>query len=232
MVSFRRRKKSLAMEEKNVSGEPQIGKNPDGEEFKVTDRRRISLDGERQASAEGEAEEPSLKPAFVQELEARARAAEQKVQEIQSRFEQLKSQLQRETDETRQRLNKAADERARREKVDFISSLLPVADNLNRAIAAAESGGSLDVLLNGVKGTAAGFENALVSAGVEAVPSVGAQFDPELHEAVDTIEVEPERDGIVTSEYSRGYKIGDRLIKPARVQVGRSKEGVRQLAVE
>jgi len=54
---------------------------------------------------------------------------------------------------------------------------------------------------------------------------VGAQFDPELHEAVDTIEVEPERDGIVTSEYSRGYKIGDRLIKPARVQVGRSKEG-------
>ncbi|MDX6711254.1 MAG: molecular chaperone GrpE, partial [Blastocatellia bacterium] len=79
---------------------------------------------------------------------------------------------------------------------------------------------------------AAGFENALTSAGVEAVPSVGAQFDPELHEAVDTIEVEPERDGIVTSEYSRGYKIGDRLIKPARVQVGRSKEGVRQLAVE
>jgi molecular chaperone GrpE len=232
MVSFRRRKKSLAMEEKKVSGEPQIGKNPDGEEIKVTDRRRISLDGERQAGGEGEAEEPSLKPAIVQELEARARAAEQKVQEIQSRFEQLKSQLQRETDETRQRLNKAADERARREKMAFISSLLPVADNLNRAIAAAESGGSLDVLLNGVKGTAAGFENALMSAGVEGVPSVGEQFDPELHEAVDTIEVEPERDGIVTSEYSRGYKIGDRLIKPARVQVGRSKEGVRQLAVE
>ena len=232
MVSFRRRKKSLAMEEKKVSGEPQIGKNPDGEEIKVTDRRRISLDGERQASEAGEAEEPRLKPVNVEELQARTKAAEHKVQDIQSRFEQLKSQLQRETDETRQRLNKAADERARREKVDFISSLLPVADNLNRAIAAAESGGSLDVLLNGVKGTAAGFENALVSAGVEAVPSVGAQFDPELHEAVDTIEVEPERDGIVTSEYSRGYKIGDRLIKPARVQVGRSKEGVRQLAVE
>jgi molecular chaperone GrpE len=232
MVSFRRRKKSLAMEEKKVSGEPQFGKNPDGEEIKVTDRRRISLDGERQASDAGEAEEPRLKPVYVEELEARTKAAENKVQDIQSRFEQLKSQLQRETDETRQRLNKAADERARREKVDFISSLLPVADNLNRAIAAAESGGSLDVLLNGVKGTAAGFENALTSAGVEAVPSVGAQFDPELHEAVDTIEVEPERDGIVTSEYSRGYKIGDRLIKPARVQVGRSKEGVRQRAAE
>jgi len=183
MVSFRRRKKSLAMEEKKVSGEPQIGKNPDGEEIKVTDRRRISLDGERQAGGEGEAEEPSLKPAFVQELEARARAAEQKVQEIQSRFEQLKSQLQRETDETRQRLNKAADERARREKVDFISSLLPVADNLNRAIAAAESGGSLDVLLNGVKGTAAGFENATGIVAIRYAKEVGVprwEKDPDV----------------------------------------------------
>ena len=88
------------------------------------------------------------------------------------------------------------------------------------------------MLLSGVKGTAAGFESALLSAGVEAVPSVGAPFDPQLHETVDTIEVEPERDGIVTSEYSRGFRIGDRLIKPASVQVGRAKEGVRQLAAE
>jgi molecular chaperone GrpE (heat shock protein) len=40
---------------------------------------------------------------------------------------------------------------------------------------------------------------------------------------VDTIEVEPERDGEVTAEYSRGYKIGERLLRPARVQVGRAR---------
>jgi len=51
-------------------------------------------------------------------------------------------------------------------------------------------------------------------------------------EAVDTIEVEPERDGIVTSEYSRGYKIGDRLIKPAEYRWEDLKKGFEQLAVE
>jgi molecular chaperone GrpE len=139
----------------------------------------------------------------------------------QSRFEQLRSALQRETDETRQRLNRAADERARREQAEFISRLLPVADNLQRAIEAGASGGSLDAVLDGVRGTLNNFESALVAAGVEPLAAVGAPFDPELHEAVDTIEVEPERDGTVTAEYSRGYRMGERLLRPARVQVGR-----------
>jgi molecular chaperone GrpE (heat shock protein) len=58
--------------------------------------------------------------------------------------------------------------------------------------------------------------------GVEPIAAVGAQFDPEMHEAVDTIPVEPEREGVVTAEYSRGYKMNDRLLRPARVQVGRA----------
>jgi molecular chaperone GrpE (heat shock protein) len=48
-------------------------------------------------------EPPSLKPSYVEELEARTKAAEQKVQEVNARFEQLRRQLQKETDETRQR---------------------------------------------------------------------------------------------------------------------------------
>ncbi|MBD0372853.1 MAG: nucleotide exchange factor GrpE [Pyrinomonadaceae bacterium] len=202
------------------------------EEIRVTDRRRINLDGEAQSADTGAQDEaPSLKPRYVEELEARTRAAEQKVADVQSRFEQLRAQMQRETDETRQRLNRAADERARREKADFISALLPVADNLQRAIQAAEQGGSLDSLLDGVRGTLNNFESALITSGVEPLEAIGQQFDPEQHEAVDTIEVEPERDGLVTAEYSRGYKMGDRLIRPARVQVGRSQgEGAKGAA--
>lgn len=193
------------------------------EEIRVTDRRRINLDGEAQTGeAAGADEAPSLKPRYVEELEARTRAAEQKVADVQSRFDQLRAALQRETDETRQRLNRSAEERARREKADFISQLLPVADNLQRAITAAERGGSLESLLDGVRGTLSSFENALLSSGVEPLVSVGQPFDPEQHEAVDTIEVEPERDGLVTAEYSRGYRMGERLLRPARVQVGRS----------
>ena len=189
-------------------------------DIRVTDRRRIHLDdsGESTASA---ADVPNLKPSYVEELEARTRAAEQKVQEVQARFEQLRRQLQNETDETRQRLNKAADERAHREKANFITALLPVLDNLQRATEAAESGASTKDVAEGVRRTAVSFENALTAAGVEPIASVGEQFNPELHDAVETAEVEPEDEGKVLDEYARGYVIGERLLRPARVKVGR-----------
>jgi len=214
------------MRENKVSEEARASESaPANEEIRVTDRRRFNLDQEQteEAGREGSASEaPRLKPTYVEQLEARTQEAERKAADVQSRFEQLRAQLQRETDETRARLNRAADERARREKGDFVSALLPVGDNLQRAIEAAEQGGGLDALLDGVRGTLTNFESALAAAGVEPVESVGAQFDPEMHEAVDTIAVEPERDGMVTAEYSRGYKMNDRLLRPARVQVGRA----------
>src|ERR687894_390652 len=146
-------------------------------------------------------EEPaSLKPKYVEELEARTRAAEQKAQDVQSRFEQVRAELQRETDEVRKRLTRNADERVAREKAAFLSSLLPVVDNLRRALDAAEQGGALESLLDGLRGTLSGFESALGAAGVEPVESVGQEFNPELHEAVDTAEVEPERDNTITAE--------------------------------
>jgi molecular chaperone GrpE len=190
-------------------------------DIRVTDRRRIHLDDEGEGAAPA-ADVPNLKPSYVEELEARTRAAEQKVQEVQGRFEQLRQQLQNETDETRRRLNKAADERAHREKANFITALLPVLDNLQRATEATESGASAEDVAEGVRRTASSFENALVAAGVEPLESVGEQFDPELHDAVETAAVEPEDEGKVIEEYARGYRMGDRLLRPARVKVGRA----------
>lgn len=191
-------------------------------EIRVTDRRRINLDEEQTTPSGSETEISNLKPTYVEELEARTRAAEKQVQEVQARFEQLRQQLQRDTDETRQRLNRSADERATGEKAKFIASLLPVLDDLNRAIQAASDGAPSEALLQGIRSSAASFENALSGAGVESIESIGTPFDPELHEAVDTEEVQPEMDGNVTVEYSRGYKIGNRLLRPARVKVGRA----------
>ena len=214
------------MVEKNATQEAREPRAEDagGEHVRVVDRRRVRTDesGEGVIVQEGAAEAPSLKPKYVEELEARTRAAEQKALDVQARFEQVRAQLQRETDETRRRLNRAADERAQRAKAEFVSSLLPVLDNLQRAVEAAEQGGTMDALLSGLHGTINGFEQALNNAGAEPINSVGAEFDPELHEAVDTIEVEPERDHTVTAEYSRGYKMGGQLLRPARVQVGRA----------
>jgi len=191
-------------------------------ELRVTDRRRVYLDDEGTDRVNAEAEQPSLKPKYVEELEARTQAAEKQVQEVQSRFDQLRQQLQRETDETRQRLNRSADERAAGEKAKFIALLLPVLDDLNRAIESATDSTSREVLLEGIRSIAASFQAALTSAGVEPIESVGEEFNPELHEAVDTEETDGEMDGRVIGEYSRGFRMGDRLLRPARVKVGRA----------
>lgn len=236
MVSFRKEKRKSRMPENKVSEEARLDEEsaPANEEIRVTDRRRRFDSDETPSEAEtGESaasEAPRSKPTYVEQLEARTQEAERKVAEVQARFEQLRAALQRETDETRARLNRAADERARREKADFVEALLPVGDNLGRAIEAAEQGGSLDALLDGVRGTLSNFESALAAVGVEPIKVVGAEFDPELHEAVDTIEVEPEREGIVMAEYSRGYRMGERLLRPARVQVGRAQGEARNAA--
>jgi molecular chaperone GrpE len=195
------------------------------EGVRVTDRRRVSLDESEEGVRvqEGAADAPNLKPKYVEELEARTRAAEQAAKDVQARFEQVRAELRRETDEIRQRLARTAEERASREKAAFVAALLPVMENLRRAMEAAESTGSLDALLEGLRGTLSGFEGALASGGVEAIKATGELFDPELHEAVDVTEVEPARDGVVTAEYSRGYLMGGQLLRPARVQVGRAR---------
>jgi molecular chaperone GrpE len=212
------------VEDRKANGKARWGEEePEaGERVRVNDRRRINVEGLGE-----EAGEPSgtsaRKPTYVEELEARTLAAEQKVAEVQARFEQVRAELRRETDELRQRLARTADERAAREKAAFLTSLLPVVDNLSRAVEAAGEGGTLESLLDGLRGTISGFEAALAQAGAEAIEATGQPFDPELHEAVDTAEVEPERDGKVTAQYSRGYRMGSQLLRPARVQVGRAK---------
>ena len=201
-------------------------KDEEQNEVRVTDRRRIYLDPEAneqagQQTAE-QAEQPSLKPTYVEELEARTKAAEQQVAEVQLRFDQLRQLHQRETDETRLRLNRSADERATNEKSKFITSLLPVMDDLDRAVQATSENASPDAMLQGIRGIANSFRNALVTAGVEPVSAIGEQFNPELHEAVDTAEVDASSDGQVVAEYARGFRLGERLLRPARVKVGRA----------
>src|SRR5262245_52374733 len=123
-------------------------------QLRVTDRRRIYLDHEGAESVNEEAEQPNLKPSYVEELEARTKAAEQQVQDVQARFDQLRKQLQKETDETRQRLNRSAEERASADKAKFIASLLPVLDDLDRAIQATNNNASREAILQGIQGTA------------------------------------------------------------------------------
>ena len=196
----------------------------------IKDKRRFNPDGEQVAGdPEPEGKEPQ-KSARELDLESRLKeettrreAAESKLVGVQAKFEEAKANLEKETEEMRTRLRKTLEGRAKQSQFDFLKTLLPVLDNLNLAISASETDPSVEHLREGVVGTARSFEQALLSVGVEPVPGIGADFNPEMHEAIDMTEVDAEHDGKVVSEYQRGYKFGDQLLRPARVKVGRGR---------
>jgi len=211
-----------------------IEEHPEDEDLKipVNDKRRFNDQGERVASdPEGavDTKKEPVKSAKEVELEnklkaefERREAAEAKLIGVQAKFDEAKANLEKETADMRARLMKTLEDRASQSKFNFLQTLLPVLDNLNLAVTASEQDASVENIRTGVIGVARSFEHALASVGVEVVPAVGSDFDPELHEAVDMAPVDPDQDGKITVEYSKGYKFGDRLLRPARVQVGKA----------
>ena len=136
----------------------------------------------------------------------------------QADFENYRKRVERERGETYERV-----------VAEIAAKLLPVLDNLKRALdteASMEAGESDEFrhFLSGVDLIFKQLSGVIEALGVKPVLSVGQPFDPELHEAVETAEVAPEDEGNVLAEYSRGYRIGDRLLRPARVKVGRYSE--------
>ena len=206
-------------EEEIVDGE--------AEDVFVDDRRRFNGEGEKiKDDKKGEkAKSPEVikLESELKDERVRRESAEAKLVGVQKKFDEIKSQMERETAEMRQRLMKTLEDRAKQGQFNFLTTLLPVLDNLNLAISASETDASFEHLLEGVKGTARSFEQALTSVGVEPIATVDASFNPELHEAVDMIPVESESDDKITAEYARGYKFGERLLRPARVQVGKAR---------
>ena len=196
----------------------------------VNDKRRVTEDGIREDMKEAAAATAQAKSPREIELEAklkaeteRREAAEAKLVGVQTKFDEAKAGLEKETAEMRSRLMKTLEDRSKQGQFNFLTTLLPVLDNLNLAITASEQDPSVDHLRDGVKGTARSFEQALMSVGVERVPSIGTKFDPEIHEAIDMAEVDAQEDGTITAEYSSGYRFGDRLLRPAKVQVGKAR---------
>ncbi len=116
--------------------------------------------------------------------------------------------------------------RTAREKEDFyksavcetIAPLLPVLDNLERAVAAAEDSGESGSVLDGVKMVKKQFEDALKSIGVEPIEAVGEQFDPEKHNAVMTADSD-EDENTVLEEFQKGYIYRDKVVRHSMVKV-------------
>jgi molecular chaperone GrpE len=167
------------------------------------------------------------------EIEAEPGAAAAEVESLRAQLElstaKGRETLERLRDEHERLLRAAADlenykKRAAKEREEvqrfgierLVKDLLPVVDDLDRALAAAPEGGSL---ADGVRLVRASFERALAKHGVVGFSALGERFDPALHEALMQVPSAERPPGTVVVEHARGFKLNDRLVRPAMVGV-------------
>jgi len=102
---------------------------------------------------------------------------------------------------------------------NFVTALLPVLDNFERTVSHAQAGGSVDQLMVGVSAVERQLRSVLEGQNVRRIESVGKPFDPEIHEAI-AMEASSEHPAnTVIVEVEAGYRMGERIIRPARVKI-------------
>ncbi|HCU23787.1 MAG TPA: nucleotide exchange factor GrpE [Deltaproteobacteria bacterium] len=154
--------------------------------------------------------------------QARALAEEQtaKAKEMNDKYLRLYA----ESDNARKRAAKDKEDAIRYGNEKFIKELLPVIDGLEQALSHAESEDKASIV-EGVQLVLKQFFKVLENFGVTPVDAVGLPFDPYHHEAIAHHESEEHEPHSVVSQYRRGYKLHDRLIRPSLVTVAKPPEG-------
>lgn len=119
------------------------------------------------------------------------------------------------TDRERQNLSEAA-------AADLIQELLPLVDDLERALSADPGPEGADAYRRGVELIHRQLLEVLRKRGVRPIEAIGADFDPYYHQAIAHEAVEGRRDGEIIEEFRRGYLLGDRLLRPSMVKVAKA----------
>ncbi|HPP74611.1 MAG TPA: nucleotide exchange factor GrpE [Armatimonadota bacterium] len=174
-------------------------------------------------------------------LEPETEALPLTVDELQDEIERLRSELdkarRRADDEHDQHLRALADfanyrrrqqEESKQSRLlatqDLVSRILPVVDNFERALEAAERTNSFESLVEGVKLTLRQLKQLMEQEGVQPIPAVGQEFDPAIHEAVMRVETNEYPENTIVEELQTGYTQHNKVIRPARVKVAVSPE--------
>jgi molecular chaperone GrpE len=163
----------------------------------------------------------SDKPSYVAELERKVADAEAQAKEYLGKYRQAAQEF----EDARARMRKELAKDAERSRREVLVSLLEVVDNLDRAIEAAQKDrqGATDPLLQGVEMVQQQFLAKLDGFGVRRIQSLGEMFDPLLHEAVTTVTAaDASSDGRIVGIIAQGYRIGDEVLRPALVAVGKT----------
>ena len=107
---------------------------------------------------------------------------------------------------------------------EALKTLLPILDSLDRALKTKAA--SVEDFRSGIELIDKQFHDALAKVGVEPIPAEGQAFDPNFHQAVQMVETSETEDNHVIDELQRGYKLKDRLLRPAMVRVARNRSSV------
>jgi molecular chaperone GrpE len=179
-------------------------------ELKVTDRRWWA-----RGDVSTTAEEPKLKPKYVEELESQLAEKNLEIQQLLAKYRGASGEF----DQARARLRKELSKDVERGRRSMLVSFLEVLDNLDRALDAASSRTD-DPLVQGVSLVRQHFLSTLESFGVSRIDPLGEPFDPSRHEAVATMAAgEALAAGRIGGVVRPGYLIGDEVLRPAQVAV-------------
>lgn len=145
------------------------------------------------------------------------------VAELQRQRDEYYDRLLRKTaefDNYRKRIERERQAQAESAAADVLKELLPLVDDLERALKA-ESAEGTDAYRRGVELILKRLEDTLRRRGVRPIEALGLDFDPNYHQAVAYEPAENRRDGEVIEEFGRGYMLGDRLLRPSMVKVAK-----------
>jgi molecular chaperone GrpE len=125
-------------------------------------------------------------------------------------------------DNFRKRSRREVSEAETRGRDEVFRELLPVFDNLERAVQHAEGTTDVQALADGIRMVLKQFLDTLGRLGIERVSAVGQPFDPSLHEAIQHMVTTEHPPGTIAAEAQPGYRQGDRLVRPALVVVAKA----------
>ncbi|MDO4814664.1 MAG: nucleotide exchange factor GrpE [Gemella sp.] len=168
-----------------------------------------------EVTEEVETSEEEVEQSVEQLLEAKLLKAEEDLKASEDKYLRLYAEF----ENFKKRKNQEIETNNKYKSQKVISEILPSLDNLERALASTEENEATAGLLKGVQMVYEGLQAALTSEGVEVIEPTGEQFDPNFHQAVMQDSDSEKESGIVLDTFQKGYKLKDRVIRPAMVKV-------------
>jgi molecular chaperone GrpE len=187
--------------------------------FRVNDKRHW-VEGVDEVEAE-EARKRLEKPAYVHALEEELKQKDETLREYIAQYKAAKTRM----NEAISRIEREKGREVNFRIAELAKAFLSVYDDLATATGAAEKKDDIEGIRKGLELISQRIQRSLTEIGIKPIDSMGKQHDPTIHDAVAVQEVDdPEKDGIIFEELKKGYMLGDVLVRPASVVVGKAKK--------